>query len=152
MSVMSTMTMHDPDAVSLVIEGAALLTLGIGLDSASKKKLTEAQSRQLELYQREFIEKAVACHAVICCRVSPAQKADITRLMKTHGNAITLAIGDGANDVGMITEAHIGVGIYGVEGGQAVNNSDFAIAQFSHLSRLLLVHGRWTYKRISQVN
>jgi P-type E1-E2 ATPase len=54
------------------------------------------------------------------------------------------------NDVGMITEAHIGVGIYGVEGGQAVNNSDFALAQFSHLARLLLVHGRWTYKRISQ--
>ena len=89
--------------------------------------------------------------AVVCCRVSPAQKADITKLMKTFGGAITLAIGDGANDVGMISEAHIGVGIYGLEGGQAVNNSDFAIGQFRFLSRLLLVHGRWTYKRIAQV-
>lgn len=61
---------------------------------------------------------------------------------------MTLAIGDGANDVGMINEAHVGVGIAGVEGSQAVNNSDFALARFKDLAPLLLVHGHWTYKRL----
>ena len=64
---------------------------------------------------------------------------------------MTLAIGDGANDVGMIMEAQIGVGISGHEGLQAVNNSDFAIAQFRFLRRLLLVHGRWNYRRSAKV-
>ena len=64
---------------------------------------------------------------------------------------MTLAIGDGANDVGMLLEAHLGIGISGKEGMQAVNNSDFAIAQFQYLRRLLLVHGRWSYLRSSRV-
>ena len=64
---------------------------------------------------------------------------------------LTLAIGDGGNDVSMIQEANIGVGIFGHEGMQAVRASDFAIAQFHYLCRLLLVHGRWNYRRISMV-
>ena len=64
---------------------------------------------------------------------------------------VTLAIGDGANDVSMIQEAHLGVGISGKEGLQAVNSSDVAIAQFRFLTRLLLVHGRWNYRRLSKV-
>ena len=153
MSTMSTVTsvVGEQEAVSVVIDGHALLALGIGLDADTKRKLTDSQRNKMREQQRSFVEKCTAATAVVCCRVSPAQKADITKLMKMHGNAITLAIGDGANDVGMITEAHIGVGIYGVEGGQAVNNSDFAIAQFRDLARLLLVHGRWTYKRLAQV-
>ncbi|XP_058216266.1 probable phospholipid-transporting ATPase 4 isoform X4 [Rhododendron vialii] len=75
----------------------------------------------------------------------------VTRLVKQGTGKITLAIGDGANDVGMIQEADIGVGISGVEGMQAVMASDFAIAQFQFLERLLVVHGHWCYKRIAQM-
>ncbi|BDA43574.1 Phospholipid-transporting ATPase 3 [Coccomyxa sp. Obi] len=91
-----------------------------------------------------------ACAAVVCCRVSPKQKAQVTALVKSTGDT-TLGIGDGANDVGMIQEAHIGVGISGQEGMQAVMSSDFAIAQFRFLEPLLLVHGRWSYLRITRM-
>ena len=73
----------------------------------------------------------------------------MTRLVKSGNGKTTLAIGDGANDVGMLQEADIGVGISGVEGMQAVMSSDIAIAQFRYLERLLLVHGHWCYRRIS---
>ena len=63
---------------------------------------------------------------------------------------ITLAIGDGANDVSMIQEAHVGVGIQGLEGRQAVNASDFSIPEFQALQRMLLVHGGWNYRRMSK--
>ncbi|KAI8544627.1 hypothetical protein RHMOL_Rhmol08G0311300 [Rhododendron molle] len=101
--------------------------------------------------KHEFLNLAVLCASVICCRVSPKQKALVTRLVKQGTGKITLAIGDGANDVGMIQEADIGVGISGVEGMQAVMASDFAIAQFRFLERLLVVHGHWCYKRIAQM-
>ncbi|MED6135997.1 putative phospholipid-transporting ATPase 4 [Stylosanthes scabra] len=98
-----------------------------------------------------FLALAVDCASVICCRVSPKQKALVTRLVKEGTKKTTLAIGDGANDVGMIQEADIGVGISGVEGMQAVMASDFSIAQFRFLERLLVVHGHWCYKRIAQM-
>ena len=88
---------------------------------------------------------------MICCRVTPKQKADVVRLIKNSMNKITLAIGDGANDVNMIQEAHIGIGIYGQEGMRAVQASDFAIPEFKGLWRLLFVHGRWSYIRISEM-
>ena len=97
------------------------------------------------------------CKSVVAARVSPDQKGEIVRLVRqeavTNGNdaLVTLAIGDGANDVTMIKEAHIGVGIDGLEGKQAVNNSDYAIGQFKYLQRLLFVHGRWSYRRMSIV-
>lgn len=90
------------------------------------------------------------CKAVLCCRVSPLQKAQVTGLVRDHGD-VTLAIGDGANDVGMIQRAHIGVGISGQEGRQAVMSADFAIAQFRFLVPLLMVHGRWSYKRLTRM-
>ncbi|KAH6797898.1 ATPase E1-E2 type family protein / haloacid dehalogenase-like hydrolase family protein [Perilla frutescens var. hirtella] len=96
-----------------------------------------------------FLELAVGCASVICCRSSPKQKALVTRLVKDGTTKTTLAIGDGANDVGMLQEADIGIGISGVEGMQAVMSSDIAIAQFRFLERLLLVHGHWCYRRIS---
>lgn len=68
---------------------------------------------------------------VFLSRLSPLQKAEIVDVVKRHVSAITLAIGDGANDVGMIQTAHVGVGISGNEGMQATNNSDYAIAQVS---------------------
>uniref|UniRef100_A0A7N0RI48 Phospholipid-transporting ATPase n=1 Tax=Kalanchoe fedtschenkoi TaxID=63787 RepID=A0A7N0RI48_KALFE len=101
--------------------------------------------------KNQFLSLAVECASVICCRVSPKQKALVTRLVKQGTGKTTLAIGDGANDVGMIQEADIGVGISGVEGMQAVMASDFSIAQFRFLERLLVVHGHWCYKRIAQM-
>ncbi|XP_054806514.1 putative phospholipid-transporting ATPase 9 isoform X2 [Prosopis cineraria] len=98
-----------------------------------------------------FLELAVDCASVICCRSSPKQKALVTRLVKSKTGSTTLAIGDGANDVGMLQEADIGIGISGVEGMQAVMSSDIAIAQFRFLEHLLLVHGHWCYRRISKM-
>ncbi|PPD90927.1 hypothetical protein GOBAR_DD12130 [Gossypium barbadense] len=98
-----------------------------------------------------FLELAIGCASVICCRSSPKQKALVTRLVKLGTGKTTLAIGDGANDVGMLQEADIGIGISGVEGMQAVMSSDVAIAQFRYLERLLLVHGHWCYRRISSM-
>ncbi|KFP41603.1 putative phospholipid-transporting ATPase IK, partial [Chlamydotis macqueenii] len=100
------------------------------------------------LVEKAFVDLATSCQAVICCRVTPKQKALIVQLVKKHKKAITLAIGDGANDVNMIKTADIGVGISGLEGMQAVQCSDYALAQFSYLQRLLLIHGRWAYLRI----
>ncbi|GAV73285.1 E1-E2_ATPase domain-containing protein/HAD domain-containing protein [Cephalotus follicularis] len=101
--------------------------------------------------KRKFLELAIGCASVICCRSSPKQKALVTRLVKLGTKKTTLAIGDGANDVGMLQEADIGIGISGVEGMQAVMSSDVAIAQFRYLERLLLVHGHWCYRRISSM-
>ncbi|XP_038892983.1 putative phospholipid-transporting ATPase 9 isoform X1 [Benincasa hispida] len=98
-----------------------------------------------------FLELATHCASVICCRSSPKQKALVTRLVKSGTRKTTLAIGDGANDVGMLQEADIGVGISGAEGMQAVMSSDVAIAQFKYLEHLLLVHGHWCYRRISSM-
>ena len=100
-----------------------------------------------------FIIFSSLCKTVICCRTTPIQKSEIVKLIKGHlvFKPITLAIGDGANDVSMIQEAHVGVGIIGKEGMQAANSSDYSIARFSYLLRLLQIHGRWNYSRISRV-
>uniref|UniRef100_A0A4W6C7V4 Phospholipid-transporting ATPase n=1 Tax=Lates calcarifer TaxID=8187 RepID=A0A4W6C7V4_LATCA len=98
--------------------------------------------------QLELLRTACMCQTVICCRVTPLQKAQVVQLVKRYKQAVTLAIGDGANDVSMIKAAHIGVGISGQEGMQAVLSSDFSFAQFRYLQRLLLVHGRWSYLRM----
>ncbi|XP_015198388.2 phospholipid-transporting ATPase ID-like isoform X1 [Lepisosteus oculatus] len=98
--------------------------------------------------ERMFLDTACLCKAVICCRVTPLQKAQVVELVKKYKRAVTLAIGDGANDVSMIKTAHIGVGISGQEGMQAVLASDYSFAQFRYLQRLLLVHGRWSYFRM----
>ncbi|XP_064409497.1 phospholipid-transporting ATPase ID [Latimeria chalumnae] len=129
--------------------------------------LAHALEEHLEL---ELLRTACMCKSVICCRVTPLQKAQVVAVVKKYKKAVTLAIGDGANDVSMIkgpgasslkvmgfgdpikpcnsTCAHIGVGISGQEGMQAVLSSDFSFAQFRYLQRLLLVHGRWSYIRM----
>uniref|UniRef100_A0A671VK47 Phospholipid-transporting ATPase n=1 Tax=Sparus aurata TaxID=8175 RepID=A0A671VK47_SPAAU len=101
-----------------------------------------------EMRQIDFVDMACECEAVICCRVTPKQKANVVSLVKKYKKAVTLSIGDGANDVNMIKTADIGVGISGQEGMQAVMSSDYAFAQFRYLERLLLVHGRWSYIRM----
>ncbi|RLU26350.1 hypothetical protein DMN91_000144 [Ooceraea biroi] len=109
--------------------------------------LVHALHPQLE---QLFLEVSSQCKSVICCRVTPLQKAMVVELIKKNKSAVTLAIGDGANDVSMIKTAHIGVGISGQEGLQAVLASDYSIGQFRFLERLLLVHGRWSYYRMSK--
>ncbi|KAI8982302.1 hypothetical protein BDF20DRAFT_834937 [Mycotypha africana] len=115
------------------------------IDGESLKFALESQCN------KELLELGTQCCAVICCRVSPIQKAKVVNLVKKGLNVMTLAIGDGANDVSMIQEANVGIGISGEEGRQAVMASDYAIGQFKYLSKLLLVHGRWSYLRTSEM-
>jgi len=121
---------------AIVIEGAAL-----------KHLLGDPEMQEI------LFAVASNCEAVIACRASPKQKALLVNLVRNNvvPEPVTLAIGDGANDVGMIQEAHVGVGISGKEGKQAVNASDFAIAQFRFLESLILIHGRWDFLRLSTV-
>ena len=100
--------------------------------------------------RQKFLLLCKQCKSVLCCRVSPAQKAAVVQLVKTGLNIMALSIGDGANDVAMIQEADVGVGIAGEEGRQAVMSSDYAIGQFRFLQRLVLVHGRWSYRRLAE--
>ncbi|XP_055075905.1 probable phospholipid-transporting ATPase IIB isoform X2 [Misgurnus anguillicaudatus] len=101
----------------------------------------------LRYYEHEFVELACQCPAVVCCRCSPTQKAQIVRLLQQHTANRTCAIGDGGNDVSMIQAADCGIGIEGKEGKQASLAADFSITQFKHIGRLLMVHGRNSYKR-----
>ncbi|KAB8337153.1 hypothetical protein FH972_021457 [Carpinus fangiana] len=119
-------------------------THAIVIDGDSLKLVLEDALRQ------KFLLLCKQCKAVLCCRVSPAQKAAVVRMVKRGLDVITLSIGDGANDVAMIQEADIGIGIAGEEGRQAVMSSDFAIGQFRFLARLTLVHGRWNYRRMAE--
>lgn len=95
-----------------------------------------------------FLDLAILTDSVICCRASPSQKAGLVNAIRTRlKGSVTLAIGDGANDIAMIQEAQVGIGITGKEGLQAARTSDYAIAQFRFLAKLLLVHGRYNYIR-----
>ncbi|KAF5920933.1 hypothetical protein HPG69_007553 [Diceros bicornis minor] len=101
----------------------------------------------LKYYEYEFMELACQCPAVVCCRCAPTQKAQIVRLLQERTGKLTCAVGDGGNDVSMIQESDCGVGVEGKEGKQASLAADFSITQFKHLGRLLMVHGRNSYKR-----
>ncbi|XP_045300168.1 probable phospholipid-transporting ATPase IIA isoform X1 [Leopardus geoffroyi] len=101
----------------------------------------------LKYYEYEFMELACQCPAVVCCRCTPTQKAQIVRLLQERTGKLTCAVGDGGNDVSMIQESDCGVGVEGKEGKQASLAADFSISQFKHLGRLLMVHGRNSYKR-----
>ncbi|XP_064637910.1 phospholipid-transporting ATPase VD-like [Lineus longissimus] len=118
----------------------ALVIDGVTLSFALEKSI-----------EKEFLSLAEQCTSVLCCRATPLQKASVVELVKVNLHMTTLAIGDGANDVNMIQKADIGVGISGQEGMQAVMASDFAIARFHHLERLLLVHGHWCYDRLARM-
>lgn len=121
-----------PPTHAIIIDGD---TLKLALDDSMKRK---------------FLLLCRRCRSVLCCRVSPSQKAAVVNMVKNGLDCLTLAIGDGANDVAMIQEAHVGVGIAGVEGRAAVMSSDYAIGQFRFLTRLVLVHGRWSYRRLGE--
>ncbi|XP_032647737.1 phospholipid-transporting ATPase IH isoform X1 [Chelonoidis abingdonii] len=131
----------DMQDYGLIIDGAAL--------SLIMKPREDGSS---DNYRERFLEICRNCSAVLCCRMAPLQKAQIVKLIKlSKEHPITLAIGDGANDVSMILEAHVGIGITGKEGRQAARNSDYAIPKFKHLKKMLLVHGHFYYVRISEL-
>lgn len=119
--------------LAMIIDG---ITLGFALEKPLDKK---------------FIEIAKHCDAVVCCRAAPLQKAAVVSLVRENLKVMTLAIGDGANDVSMLQMAEIGVGIAGQEGVQAVMASDFVLGRFRFLKRLLLLHGFWCYDRIARM-
>ncbi|KAI8073828.1 hypothetical protein BC940DRAFT_289308 [Gongronella butleri] len=133
------------DITDVINRGEELEPLALVIDG---RALTFALEKDIE---KIFFDLAVLCKAVICCRVSPLQKALVVKVVKKYDKAILLAIGDGANDVSMIQAAHVGVGISGVEGLQAARSADFAISQFRFLKKLLLVHGSWAYQRLSKM-
>ncbi|KAM3938334.1 phospholipid-transporting ATPase IC-like [Leptodactylus fuscus] len=156
---------HNDAKCSLIITGSWLNEILLEKKKKRKKRLKlkfprTAEEKQKDLEekrktyilkeqrQKNFVDLACECSSVICCRVTPKQKAMVVELVKKYKKAVTLAIGDGANDVNMIKTAHIGVGISGQEGMQAVMSSDYSFAQFRYLQRLILVHGRWSYIRM----
>ena len=106
----------------------------------------------MEHHQKLFIEYACEAPAVICCRCSPTQKDEIVSAMKDYTGKRCAAIGDGGNDVSMIQAAHVGIGIVGKEGKQASLAADFSIDQFSYTQRLLLWHGRNSYRRSARLS
>ncbi|KAL7819956.1 phospholipid-translocating P-type ATPase [Trichoderma gracile] len=120
--------------------------------------LTLAAVEKSEALSVQFFEIMLRVDSVICCRASPAQKALLVRTVRgklkayrgKNRRGLTLAIGDGANDLAMIQASHVGIGISGKEGLQAARVADYAIAQFRFLQRLLLVHGRWNYVRTAK--
>ena len=96
-----------------------------------------------------FFELIQESRSLICCRSSPSQKSRVVEYIKKNSDGLTLAIGDGGNDVNMIKMAHVGIGIFGKEGYQAAYNSDYAISQFKYLKRLLFIDGRFSLARNS---
>lgn len=100
----------------------------------------------------EFWAAVVELNAVVACRCTPTQKADVARAIKAFTRQRVCCIGDGGNDVSMIQAADVGIGIAGKEGRQASLAADFSVNQFSYLTRLLLWHGRNSYKRTSKVS
>ncbi|XP_029794252.1 probable phospholipid-transporting ATPase IH [Suricata suricatta] len=131
----------DMQDYGLIIDGAALSLI-----------MKPREDGSCGNYRELFLEICRNCSAVLCCRMAPLQKAQIVKLIKlSKEHPITLAIGDGANDVSMILEAHVGIGVVGKEGRQAARNSDFAIPKFKHLQKMLLVHGHFYYIRISEL-
>ncbi|XP_039199502.1 probable phospholipid-transporting ATPase VB isoform X3 [Crotalus tigris] len=119
--------------IGLVVDGRALNTIFQG---------------HLE---HKFLQLTKYSHSVLCCRCTPLQKSMVVKLVRNQLKVLTLAVGDGANDVGMLQAADIGIGISGQEGMQAVMASDFSVSQFKHLKKLLLVHGHWCYSRLGKM-
>jgi len=103
-------------------------------------------------HTEEFLRLGRLCRSVICCRVTPLQKALVVRVVKQGEQKVSLAIGDGANDVSMIQAADVGLGIVGKEGKQASLAADFSVTQFSYISRLILWHGRNSYNRTARLS
>ncbi|KAL1892970.1 drs2 neo1 protein [Sporothrix stenoceras] len=131
-------------ASTLVDVGRGMMPHSVVVIDGHTLSVVEAQEEMLIL----FFDLVARVDSVICCRASPSQKATLVKCIRQRvPSSMTLAIGDGANDIAMIQASHVGIGISGREGLQAARISDYSIAQFRFLQRLLLVHGRWNYVR-----
>lgn len=132
--VTETIALHNHNVKqAIVVAGASLVKI----------------DEQPELREK-FLDGAVLVEVVLACRVSPKQKADVVNMVRRrYPKKSTLSVGDGANDVSMILQAHVGVGIFGKEGQQAARSADYAIGQFKYLKPLLFFHGREAYRRNS---
>ncbi|KAH9632793.1 hypothetical protein HF086_012618 [Spodoptera exigua] len=132
------------DECSRIISEPSYRDLTLVVDGTSMTQVLDTE------YAPAFVNIAIKCHAVLCCRLSPIQKAKIVKLIKESSERpITAAIGDGANDISMIQEAHVGFGILGREGHQAGRSADFAITKFSMIKKILLVMGHWYNQRLA---
>nr|XP_020664948.1 probable phospholipid-transporting ATPase VB isoform X2 [Pogona vitticeps] len=120
-------------------------TIGVVLDGRTLNTIFQGQ------LEHKFLELTKYSRSVLCCRCTPLQKSMVVKLVRSQLKVMTLAVGDGANDVSMIQAADVGIGISGQEGMQAVMASDFAVSQFKHLKKLLLVHGHWCYSRLGKM-
>ncbi|KAL4995863.1 hypothetical protein BDV10DRAFT_173766 [Aspergillus recurvatus] len=111
----------------------------------------ESLALMLNQFRSAFISVAVLLPAVIACRCSPTQKAEVADLIRHHTKKRVCCIGDGGNDVSMIQAADVGIGIVGKEGRQASLAADFSVTQFHHITKLLVWHGRNSYKRSAKL-
>lgn len=146
---------HIHTIANLKTRAAALDALSPLHSQPNAALLIDGQSLALYLssptHREAFITLAVRLPAVIACRCSPTQKADVAHLIRAFTRKRIACIGDGGNDVSMIQAADVGVGIVGKEGRQASLAADFSITTFSHLTKLLVWHGRNSYKRSAKL-
>ncbi|KAG7160852.1 phospholipid-transporting ATPase IF-like 3 [Homarus americanus] len=148
MTVLSLTSLHDLHQAESVLQ----MCWEVSEEEGSYGLVVDGGSLVLlmEHHKRDFYDLCCRCWSVVCCRMSPRQKAEMVRLVKTaKERPRCAAIGDGANDVSMIQEAHVGIGIMGKEGRQAVTCADFGISRFQFLQKVLLVHGHWSYVRVA---
>ncbi|XP_017650720.1 probable phospholipid-transporting ATPase VB isoform X2 [Nannospalax galili] len=136
---------HIPSTTPSVNSRTTIPEVGLVIDGKTLNAIFQGK------LERKFLELTQYCRSILCCRSTPLQKSMIVKLVRDKLSVMTLSIGDGANDVSMIQAADIGIGISGQEGMQAVMSSDFAISRFSHLKKLLLVHGHWCYSRLARM-
>ncbi|XP_067039741.1 phospholipid-transporting ATPase VD-like [Acropora muricata] len=146
----------EPEVVSVCSDNSVSGRINSSITETSRPVGLVIDGRTLmyaleESLNQKFLDLAKRCQVVLCCRATPSQKSAVVQLVRNGLKTMTLAIGDGANDVSMIQMADVGIGISGQEGMQAVMASDFAIGRFKFLSRLLLVHGHWCYDRITKM-
>ncbi|XP_037298085.1 probable phospholipid-transporting ATPase IF isoform X2 [Manduca sexta] len=132
------------DECSRIVDEPSYKELTLIVDGTSMSQVLDTPAAAT------FANISLKCNAVLCCRLSPIQKAKIVKLIKSSpSRPITAAIGDGANDISMIQEAHVGFGIFGKEGHQAARSADFAFTKFSMIKKVLLVMGHWYYQRLA---
>lgn len=143
-----------PNRIRQVLEAYANPSFSLKNKNADDLLIIDGKCLEVVLTQFEemFFKIALRASSVICCRCSPTQKAQVVKLAKRYTNKRLSCIGDGGNDVAMIQEADVGIGIVGKEGLQASLASDFSILTFSHLNHLLLWHGRISYKNTAKIS
>ena len=135
--------------ISLLVNRTAFQVMFPSQDEEGKYGVSKAD---LQLLRDRFFTVAAASKSVVFARAQPAMKKRmVTEVMARMPNAVTLAIGDGANDTEMIQAAHVGIGISGVEGTAATNCADYALGTFRMLHPLIFVHGFWNYHRMANL-